>query len=211
MKPLLLFFALLYFASCSTTEQITGLTPPELLIKYPLPAFPERLITPHFKIDMEIQVAEDGSVRNIRLLNSSGNLVWDSVVTAAIRQWRYSPARYNGQPVKIWLHQTVAVQFSEPLYLSLAEILCNTTEEADSAYGLLERGTDFAEVVLRYSVAPSRETNGSIGEVNIQRYPEYIQRILTKLDIEECSQPVRYGDGYVIFKRVKRERPELLP
>ena len=204
MKPLLLFFfSLTYFAACSSTQQTTDLTLPELLYQHPLPAFPKPITAPHLRIDLEILVTENGTVRDVRLLNSSGSVAWDSAAATAIRQWKYSPARYREKPVRIWLHQTAIVKFSEPRYLSLAEIMCTTTEEADSAYMLLEQGSDFSEIVLRYSVTSSREKNGALGAVNILIYPEQIKNILAKLETERYTHPVKYGERYVIFKRLK--------
>ncbi|MDD8019268.1 MAG: energy transducer TonB [Bacteroidota bacterium] len=204
MKPLLFLFCLCFFAACSSSEQTTELTLPRLLIQHPLPAFPDRILTSQLKIDLEIQVAEDGSVRNARLARSSGNLMWDSLAIERIRQWRYSPALHKGQPVRLWLRQPAVVQFVNPTNLYLAEIVSLTMDNADSAYRLLTQGADFTEVVLRYSVGASREKNGIIGEVNIQLYADNVQHLLADLGIENFSKPVQYGDRYVIFKRMKK-------
>jgi parvulin-like peptidyl-prolyl isomerase len=85
-----------------------------------------------------------------------------------------------------------------------AEILCTTAEEADTVYKALEQGRDFSELAMKYSVDPSREMNGILGEVNINMYPEDIRWTLQKLDVNEYTQPIKYGDLYAIFKRLNK-------
>ena len=108
------------------------------------------------RIDLNILVGEDGTVRYVELLRGSGNLFWDSAAAATIKMWRYSPARYKDTPMKLWLHQTAVIQFSQPNFLTIAELLCPTKVEADSIYKKLTEGCDFCEMVLLYSIAPSR-------------------------------------------------------
>lgn len=203
MKPLIVVFCALCLLACTSTKEVADLTLPSLLIQYPLPAFPQPLTATEMRIELNILVGEDGTVRFVELLRGSGNLAWDSAAAAVIKQWRYSPARYKDTPMKLWLHQTAVIQFSQPNYLTLAELLCPTKEDADSVYKKLKEGCDFCEMVLLYSVAPSRERKGEIGKVNIQHYPEHIRKVLATLDTAEWTEPIPYGDRYAIFKRIK--------
>ena len=203
MKPLVLFFILVCFAGCSSSEQSTEFTLPELLMQAPLPAFHERVCISRIMLDMKIYVLEDGTVRDVQFLAGSGNTAWDTIAVASIKQWRYSPARYNGRPMKLWFRQKAIVEFSEPTFISLAEIVCNSSEKADSAYASLQHGSDFGEVALQHSIDSSRLKKGILGEVNINLYPGYIKHILARLDAEQCTTPVKFGDQYVIFKRLK--------
>ena len=57
---------------------------------------------------------------------------------------------------------------------------------------------------MRYSVDPTRKTNGLLGEVDINRYPENIRQKLARLKIDEFTESIKYGDLYVIFKRMKK-------
>jgi parvulin-like peptidyl-prolyl isomerase len=57
---------------------------------------------------------------------------------------------------------------------------------------------------MRYSVDPSREMSGMLGEVNINLYPENIRKPLNKLSINGYTKPLQYGDLYAIFKRLKK-------
>jgi protein TonB len=52
-------------------------------------------------------IAEDGSVRDVRVLRSVPLL--DSAAMEAVRQWRFSPTLLNGQPVPVVM--TVSVAF----------------------------------------------------------------------------------------------------
>lgn len=203
MKPLVLFISLVLLSACSSTQETIGLTLPELVYQYPLPAFPKPLSTSQIRIELKILVSENGSVRTVEILNSSGILSWDSSAIVAIRQWKYSPARYNDKPVTIWLRQTAVVKFSDPHYVLLAEILFENEDIADTAFALLEQGADFTEVVKQYSISTSRSSNGALGSVNVQIFPEQIKKVILKLDNGSYTAPIKYGEHYAIFKRVK--------
>ena len=57
---------------------------------------------------------------------------------------------------------------------------------------------------MRYSVDPSREMGGILGEININVFPEYIRKFLSELFINDYTKPIQYGDQFVIFKRLKK-------
>jgi peptidyl-prolyl cis-trans isomerase C len=88
--------------------------------------------------------------------------------------------------------------------MNLAEILCTSREEADSVYNVIEQGQNFNELAMRYSVDPSREMGGMLGDVNINVFPENIRKSLSKLIINEYTKPMKYGDLYAIFKRLRK-------
>ncbi|MFA6540260.1 MAG: TonB family protein [Bacteroidota bacterium] len=211
MKPLLCTICVLFFSACSSTQQVSELVLPELLIQQPLPPFPASFVSPTVKIDLEILVIEDGSVKHVRLLSTSGNPEWDSTALLAIKNWRYSPAIYQGKPVRLWLHQTATVQFSQPHLVPLAEIICTTQEEADTAYARLAEGCEFCDMVLMYSISSSKQQRGSLGEVNIHLYPDHVERALEQLAENEFTKPIKFGDKYIIFKRIKEEHQEPIP
>jgi TonB family protein len=172
-------------------------------MQYPLPAFPEPRSESELRVDLNILVGEDGTVRYVEILRGSGNPAWDSAAESTIKMWRYSPARYKNTPMKLWLHQTAVIQFSHPNYLTIAELLCPTKVEADSVFRKLNEGCDFCEMVLLYSIAPTREQKGMVGTVNIQNYPEHIRKVLSSLDSNQWTEPVPYGEWFAIFKRVE--------
>jgi protein TonB len=68
------------------------------------PHYPPRAraegVTGHVKL--RLLVGQDGRVVEVKVLDSTPEGVFDQSALSAIRQWRYSPARYRGQPVKMW-------------------------------------------------------------------------------------------------------------
>jgi periplasmic protein TonB len=60
------------------------------------------------EVVVEIVVRRDGSVGDVKLVNGLPNGLNDRAV-AAVKQWRFSPARRLGQPVDVIVE--VAVEF----------------------------------------------------------------------------------------------------
>ena len=203
MKHLMLFFPLMFIAACSSTQQSTDITYPALIYQVPLPPFPRPVSIMSLRIPMQIHVTKDGSVDDVEFLSSSGSDEWDAAAKTAIHHWRYSPARTEGQMINIWLHQTAVVTFSEPQYIFLAEILCGSSEQADSVYALLQHGAVFSDLVQQFSIASSRSKKGELGTVNVQTYPDHIKKMLTRLSMDRYTEPVKYGEGYAVFKRLR--------
>jgi TonB family protein len=185
---------------CSSMRQVTDGSVPKLLFQSTLPPIPETIQHPIFDLDIVLFVTEDGSVGKTRMLKGSGNAVWDSLALASMKQWRFAPARVENQPIGAWFHMQTTLRYADPQYMKLAEILCTSDEEADSVYKAIQQGQNFNELAMRYSVDPSREMSGMLGEVNINLYPEYIRRPLSKLDKNEYTDPIKYGDLFVILK-----------
>ncbi|MCK9409614.1 MAG: TonB family protein [Bacteriovoracaceae bacterium] len=207
MKPLIVYCPIILctlLAACSSSQSTADLTLPQLMYQHPLPAFPKALTTPFMRIPLEIHVSKDGSVLEVHIVNGSGVAEWDSATVASIRLWRYTPALAGEKPINIWLHQTAVVRFSEPLYMILAEIVCTRSEQADSAHQMLEQGENFADAVRIFSTSYSRTNEGRIGSVNIQSYPEAVRKILATLKMDTYTQPIVYGDRYVIFRRLSK-------
>ena len=55
---------------------------------------------------LEAVIAQDGSVRDVRVLRSQALL--DEAAIEAVRQWRFTPTLLNGQPVPVVMTITVA-------------------------------------------------------------------------------------------------------
>lgn len=205
MKPLIVVVCLISFLSCSASHEIPDLTIPELISRVPLPVYPHPTVNDNLRLELNLLIGEDGTVRYVDFIRGSGDVEWDSIAMASIKRWKYSPAVYQGKPMRLWLHQTAIVSFSRPEFLTLAELLCPTKEEADSVYKKLSEGCDFCELVLLHSVAPSREKRGSVGTVNIQQFPDDIRQILSRLDVNEWTEPMQYGTWFAIFKRIPEQ------
>ena len=54
----------------------------------------------------EAVVSAEGVVTSVRVLRSQSRQL-DALLMQAIRQWRYKPATYKGQPVSVYLTITV--------------------------------------------------------------------------------------------------------
>ncbi len=202
MKPLVLTLLCLFVGGCASTSEITEITLPEIIYQHPLPPFPKPISSPTLRIELQIHVSETGDVLDASMTSSSGAPGWDTLALAAVKRWRYLPARGDGKPMSIWLRQPAIVRFSEPNYLTLALIACTTPESADSAFAALRGGMTFSEAVEKFSTERDKQNGGRIGVVNIQTYPEKIKTPLSRLGVGGYSSPHKYGDRYVIFTRL---------
>jgi TonB family protein len=204
MKIVILCVCIACLVGCISFQQTDELTAPKLLFQTPLPAPPESVQDPPTTINLVVYILENGTVEQVRLLKSGGSSKWDSLISETIKQWKFTPARSNNAPISTWYYLRARLHYASPIIVSLSEILCTTKEVADSIYMALERGQEFNKLAREYSIDPSHENDGIIGEVNIYCYPENIQRILTHLDLEEYTQPIPYGDHYIVFKRTRK-------
>ncbi|MBW7887502.1 MAG: peptidylprolyl isomerase [Bacteroidetes bacterium] len=211
MKPLSFLLCLAFLAGCSSVSQNPDLILPQIVERIPLPMYPPCPANSNTRIEFQYLVMEDGTVRHVNLLSGSTDEDWNARAIATIMQWKYQPAYYQGNPVRLWLKQTAVVRVSDLQILTLAEITSSSKREADSLYQLLKNGCPFCDVAKLFSKSATRINEGLIGEVNIQSYPEHIQAVLSKLETDEITKPIQYGEKYVIFKRVKPQSVDYLP
>jgi protein TonB len=61
---------------------------------------------------LDVLVGRDGTVRDLRLEKSSGYSVLDRSALAAVRTWRFEPARRGTIPIEMWVK--VPVRFEMP-------------------------------------------------------------------------------------------------
>lgn len=204
MKHLVFLFCLGCFIGCSSTQQTADDSFPQILTRTPLPVVPTSISQPYFEIDMVLFILEDGSVGNVKLRRASGDSAWDSLAVASIRQWHFVPARFESRIISTWFRLKLTIRYANPIYLPLAEILCNTRDDADSVYQQLLRGEDFSELAMRSSVAPSRLMRGMLGEVDVNLYAENIFKAIQRLSVDEFTKPLKFGEQFVIFKRLQK-------
>jgi hypothetical protein len=204
MKLTILLLCLVCFIGCSSMNEISDGSVPQLLIQSALPPFPATLTQPIFELEIVMFIMEDGTVGKTRMVKGSGDAAWDSLALSSMKQWRFTPARMDNKPIGSWFRMQSTLRYANPQYMNLAEILCTTEEEADSVYNAIEQGQNFNELAMRCSVDPSREMSGMLGEVNINLYPENIREPLSKLAMNDYTKPIKYGDLYVIFKRLNK-------
>jgi hypothetical protein len=144
-----------------------------------------------------------GDVERAKLLTSSGDAAWDSLAQISLLKWKYTPAIYEGHPIKLCVRRKIRVVFEEPRVLSLAEIEVQNYAKADSVYNALLQGSDFTTLCLHCSISKSKERNGVLGSINIKHFNDDIRVELANLDEGEFTKPLAYGDHYVIYKRLK--------
>jgi len=78
-------------------------------IKYVRPIYPEaaRLARTEGTVILEIVVDREGNVTSTKVLLPLANGLTDAAITA-VKQWKYDPARLNGEPVAVFVVVTVA-------------------------------------------------------------------------------------------------------
>ena len=71
--------------------------------RYVAPEYPDRALTDRISGSVTVQYTVDkkGYTRNVRVTESTPKGIFDRAATDAIRQWRYRPAQYNGEPVEV--------------------------------------------------------------------------------------------------------------
>jgi protein TonB len=83
-----------------------------LILSRTEPQYPPEALAAHHagNVVLEVQVAEDGSISNIRTL--SGDPTLAAAATEAVRSWRYKPYRQHDHPVRF--QTDVSLSFSLP-------------------------------------------------------------------------------------------------
>lgn len=201
----IIFICLFFIASGCTVFQpdTKNIIQPILLKQSELPPVPESLIRDSFEFYCEMLIDKKGDVETANILTGTGDAVWDSLAELSLLQWKYSPAIYGGHSIKLMVRRNVRVVFAEPKVLSLAEIQLDNLEQADSVYSALLSGADFTSFVFKYSTSSSRNRNGLLGDVNIKHFSKNISAALNQLTEGEFTKPLKYGEHYIIFKRLK--------
>ncbi|MGE0433718.1 MAG: energy transducer TonB [Planctomycetota bacterium] len=71
----------------------------------PVPRYPESLRRRGLEgeVIVRVLVATDGRLKQVEILDHKGADDFCSVVVEALQAWRYSPARYRGEAVEVWI------------------------------------------------------------------------------------------------------------
>jgi TonB family protein len=203
MKYLAAFF-LVGLLGCGTPYEVArDIEPPELISYAPLPPLPSVPSNRMMRLKVILCVREDGTVDQARLLTPSGDPSWDTLAERSILLWRYAPPMRNGVPTDVWIHQQIVVQFDDPILMSLSRLSAFSQSQADSLYALLEKGTDF-DTLVRLFGAGSDERSGFFGTVDIRTFSPRVREALRDLHEGEFTHPIRTGNSYVIYKRLKK-------
>jgi len=176
------------------------------LVKYTSFEFPMsgRFMRDEEKVRLRIHIDRQGNVDNVILLEDLQNVFYNEIVLRTVKEWKYSPAIRKGQPVPVWVVQTVKVRFLELKRLALSEILVSTKSLADSLWQLLNTGKDFSELAKSFSLDASASTGGFLGEVDVRQLEPQVYDAVSKLAVGEFTQPISTERGFVIYKRVSK-------
>ncbi len=204
MKLSVIIVCLLILSGCSSVQQISNNHAPVLLVQHPFPAIPASICRPDYLLVADLLILADGSVSEVKLMNTSGNKEWDAIAASTIKTWQYSPLKIDDKPTSCWVHQKMRVRIEEPMIFSLAAVLCPTSEQADSVYRHLISGRSFKDIAKDFSVLPAQGDQYELGDVDIYQYPDFIRLHLVNLNEGEFTKPLKYDDSYIIFKRVKK-------
>ena len=58
-------------------------------------------------VTLSMLIGTGGDVERVKILEAQPAGVFDEAAVRAVKTWRFDPAMYQGQPVKIWARQTV--------------------------------------------------------------------------------------------------------
>jgi protein TonB len=88
--------------------RVGGAVEPPRKIVHVAPVYPPIAVAARRegRVILEAVIAEDGSVGDVRVLRSVPLL--DQAAIDAVRQWRFTPTRLNGEPVQVLMSVTVA-------------------------------------------------------------------------------------------------------
>lgn len=106
-------------------------------------------------------------------------------------------------------------EFESTGMVHLMEILVSTEKykpdeakkRAEAALAELKAGARFSDVVKKYSDGPDPEQGGDIGFVKTGTMAPSIAEAVSKLDINENSDPIEVKNGYLILKVMERFSP----
>jgi protein TonB len=82
--------------------------PPRPVVQSPMP-YPARAkaqgVTGY--VLLSVLIGPTGMVEKVRVLEASPPGVFDDVAVAGVQTWRFEPAQYRGEPVRVWATQRV--------------------------------------------------------------------------------------------------------
>ncbi len=81
---------------------------PQVTYRAPI-EYPEEAVNNGIQgyVVVHLLIAKDGGIKLAKVLDSEPQGVFDQTVLNAIQDWRFTPARYKGEPVQVWVKQKV--------------------------------------------------------------------------------------------------------
>ncbi len=78
-------------------------------LEYPAAAAKKRI---KGYVVVNLLIGKDGSVELAKVIASNPAGVFDQAALRGVRSWRFAPAKYKGNPVKVWAKQKVRFDFN---------------------------------------------------------------------------------------------------
>ncbi|DAB40039.1 MAG TPA: hypothetical protein CFH81_07445 [Sulfurovum sp. UBA12169] len=88
-------------------------TKPRVVSRGPL-EYPQEAAKKRIKgfVMVNLLIGKDGSVEIAKVIASSPAGIFDQAALSGVRSWRFAPAKYKGNPVKVWAKQKVRFDFN---------------------------------------------------------------------------------------------------
>jgi len=166
----------------------------------PLPLFISDEDIDQIELIVLFHVLEDGSFDDVRIVNTSGDSIWDQAAADSMKNWTLTNP--NPDSSNYWVRRNVVVNLVQSEVMNIGELISDNKEEADLLYARLRAGESFHRLVNQ-----TRETS-SIGkdgyfrkEIQTSDYPAYVAMVLHKLNPGEFTQPINVNGEYIIYMR----------
>ena len=103
-------------AGCDAPQPAAPVAPPTQVVAVdtPPPDYPLEVACQGLggKVELFVTIGTEGTVTRAETRQSSGQPALDAAALEAVRDWRFRPATYNGQPVEAGIH--VPITFNVP-------------------------------------------------------------------------------------------------
>ncbi len=94
--------------------------------------------------------------------------------------------------------------FVKPESIRASHILVEEEEEADEIFKEIEEGLSFEEAASKYSLCPSKEMGGDLGEFNRGSMVPEFEEVAFSIEEGKISAPVKTQFGYHLIKVVHK-------
>jgi periplasmic protein TonB len=78
------------------------------------PEFPEKARQRGIQgyVTLKVKIRTDGSVDAVRVVDASPRGVFEEPAIASIKRWQFKPGIYQGDPVEVWVNQTMRFELN---------------------------------------------------------------------------------------------------
>lgn len=139
-----------------------GLTPPVAIYRE-APAYPlaVRAIGLEGVVEVSLTVLRDGSVGWVRVFRAEPRGYFEQAATEGVRQWRFEPARANGEPIECRMRTRVRFALTDPAAIAPEAVSGARLQPVYPAALLQERIEGYAEVEF------DRDANGAVRNARV--------------------------------------------